>query len=430
MLTEERAFGSLVELREALSARVISPVELMESVLGRISADEPELRAWVEIDAEGALDAARSVDVDAPLGGIPFGVKDVIDVRGLRTRFGVTLDSSPALSDAWCVAAVRNAGAIPIGKLQTTPFAYADPAPTRNPWNLSRTPGGSSSGSAAAVGAQQIPFAFGTQTGGSTLRPAAFNGVVGFKPTFGAIPTPGVSVLSPTADTIGIIARDAVDARMIYAIYDAQVLEAERSAVPRICSGVSWREDLSGTEVCAAVDAALRAVARAGAHVTAVKMPSEMDEVERVWRIVASFEAAAALSPIVRSLGDPLPLLRRLLDEGECLSIDDYRRARQEREHIRSALDTLLAGCDAVALPTAGQVPTTEKTGDARFLRPWTLCGYPSISIPVGFDSDGMPIGVQLIGKRGDDGRLLALACFAQETIALENPGPRRPFKG
>ena len=254
---EELAFGPIAQLRDALRARVLSPVELVELVLARIAEDEPKLTAWVEVDRDGALQAARDADLNAPLGGVPFGVKDVIDVCNLPTRFGANIPSPPAASDAWCVGAVRRAGAIPLGKLHTTPFAHADPAPTKNSRDATRSPGGSSSGSGAAVGAHQIPFAFGTQTGGSTLRPAAFNGVAGFKPSFGLIPTSGVAMLSPTFDTVGIIARTVADVADVFAVYQPDVQDAPAPEAPRLIDALEYRTDLSGPQVCAVIDAAL-----------------------------------------------------------------------------------------------------------------------------------------------------------------------------
>lgn len=417
-------FGSLVTLRAALRAREISPMEIVDAVLRRIGEDEAKLAAWVEIDGDAALAAARVADVESPLGGIPFAVKDVIDVRGLPTRFGAAVPSPTATCDAWCVAAARNAGAIPIGKVQTTAFAYADPAPTRNPWNLERTPGGSSAGSGAVVGAHHVPFAFGTQTGGSTLRPAAFNGVVGFKPTFGAIPTSGVGMLAPTFDTVGIIARDAKDATAVFGVYDPRVLQTDAVAQPRLASMLSYREDLSGPYVVGAIDAALEKMRRDGTRVQSSVMPALVDEVERLWRTVAAYESHAAIAPVVEP-SQAGPAIRRLIDEGARTGIDAYRAALELRERIRAALDELLSSCDAVVLPSAGQVPERSTAGNAHFLRPWSTCGFPSVSIPVGFDPDGMPIGMQLVARRGNDRELLALARFAERTIALHNPGPR-----
>ncbi len=421
---EPAVFGSLAVMQRALRAREISAAELVDAVLRRIERDEPKLSAWVEIAGDAAIAAARTADVELPLGGIPFGVKDVIDVRGLPTRFGADLASPPAIFDAWCVAAARRAGAIPIGKVQTTAFAYADPAPTRNPWNVERTPGGSSAGSGAVVGARQVPFAFGTQTGGSTLRPAAFNGVVGFKPTFGVIPTAGVGMLSPAFDTIGIISRDAGDATAVFGVYDARALQAAAPRRPRLTSLLSYREDLCGPHVIAAIGAALERIRTGGAEVQPAAMPGLVDEVERLWRTVAAYEAHAAIAEAVAS-SKAGPAIRRLVDEGAKVNVAAYREALALRELLRAELDELLASCDAVVLPAAGQVPERSTAGNAHFLRPWSTCGFPSISIPVGFDPDGMPMGMQIVARRGADGELLALARWAERAIALENPGPR-----
>ena len=414
---ESLAFSPIATLRKALRDGLFSPVELVELVLARIERDEPQLTAWAQIDREGALGAAREADVTAPLGGIPFGVKDVIDVREIPTRYGAHISRPRPQLDAWCVAAVRRAGAVPLGKLHTTPFAYADPAPTKNAIDRTRSPGGSSSGSGAAVGAHQIPFAFGTQTGGSTLRPAAYNGVAGFKPTFGAIPTAGVAMLAPTFDTVGIIARTASDLAEVFAVYYPGALEVAPPRTPRILDALAYRTDISGPQVCAAVDRALQTLVNAGATRTTRALPAVVEHVEENWRAIAAYEASAVLPPLTRGLTG-YPRAEKLIAEGRAQDADCYRKARDVRSRIVGELAALLSEGDVVALPAAGEVPAFGSMGDAHFLRPWSLGGFPSISIPVGFDTTGLPIGMQLVAKRGDDLMLLALARWAENQLA------------
>ncbi len=413
---ETLAFGPIPSLRKTLRDGVFSPVELVELVLARIERDEPRLTAWVEIARDSALSAARKADVNAPLGGIPFGVKDVIDVRDMPTRFGANIELPPPQLDAWCVAAVRRAGAIPLGKLHTTPFAYADPAPTKNAIDPTRSPGGSSSGSGAAVGAHQIPFAFGTQTGGSTLRPAAYNGVAGFKPTFSAIPTTGVSMLAPTFDTIGIIARTASDVAEVFAAFYPGALDAAPLRAARIIDALDYRTDISGPQVCAAIDRALETLVAAGATRVKRALPSTVEQVEENWHAIAAYEASAVLPPLVEQVTG-YPRVEKLLVEGLAIDAACYRKARDVRSQIVGELAALLNEGDVVALPTAGEVPKFGSMGDAHFLRPWSLGGFPSISIPVGFDTTGLPIGMQLVAKRGDDLMLLAIARWAENQL-------------
>ncbi len=414
---EALAFGSIASLRKSLREHAISPTELIELVLARIERDEPRLVAWVEVERRAALDAARNADVNAPLGGIPFGVKDVIDVRDMPTRFGANIELPPPQLDAWCVAAVRRAGAIPLGKLHTTPFAYADPAPTKNAIDSARSPGGSSSGSGASVGAHQIPFAFGTQTGGSTLRPAAYNGVVGFKPSFGAIPTAGVAMLAPTFDTVGIIARTASDASEVFEIFAPGALDVASPRGPRIIDALGYRTDLSGPQVCAAIDRALGVLVAAGATRIERSLPSLVESVEENWHAIAAYEASAVLPPLVQRVSG-YARAEKLLADGRLQDAVCYRKARELRSQIVGELGALLAECDAVVLPSAGEVPNFGSMGDAHFLRPWSLGGFPSISIPVGFDDARMPIGMQIVAKHGNDFALLALARWAEAKLA------------
>ncbi|HYZ15127.1 MAG TPA: amidase [Candidatus Acidoferrum sp.] len=426
--SEDIVSGSIRRMREALIAREISPVELVSEALARVRRDEPKLRAWVEVDAESALAAAREVDVESgPLAGIPFGAKDVIDVRGFATRYGTRWMSGdpPARFDAWCVAAMRAAGAIPLGKLETTPFAFSDPAPTRNPWNTLRTPGGSSAGSGAAVGARQIPFAFATQTGGSTLRPAAYCGAVGFKPTFGAIPTAGVSRLAPTFDHVGIICRDADDATTLFGLFDPSVANVPAPAVPRLLMAVGFHEEIAGIEIRMILETAAARLSRAGATIIRGPLPADLDAAHTCWRTICAYEARANLAESLRD--QPLsPLLRALLDEA--CDAASYREAQLQRLRLRPKIDALFERYDAIVLPAAGPVPdvTTTGTEHQAFLRPWSFFGMPSISLPVEFDADGMPVGLQIVAKRGDDACLLAIARWAESAIEFANPGPRR----
>jgi Asp-tRNA(Asn)/Glu-tRNA(Gln) amidotransferase A subunit family amidase len=425
--SEDIVSSSVGRIRAALVARELSPVELVREALARIERDEPKLHAWVQVDAEAALAAARVVDVDAaPLAGIPFGAKDVFDIRGFPTRYGTTwmADEPAARFDAWCVAAMRAAGAIPLGKLQTTAFAFSDPAPTRNPWNAERTPGGSSAGSGAAVGARQIPFAFGTQTGGSTLRPAAYCGAVGFKPTFGAIPTAGMSMLAPTFDHVGIICRDVASATALFGVFDPLVANGSAPPAPRILVAAGFHDEIARPAVLSVLDGAIARLANGGARIARAPLPAELDAAHGCWRSILAYEAQANLAAAVghRPIG---PLLRALLEERT--DAPSYREAQLLRLRLRPAVEAIFERYDVIALPAAGPVPdlTTTGTEQQAFLRPWTFFGTPSIALPAGFAPDGMPVGLQLVAKRGDDARLLAIARWAETAIDCVNPGPR-----
>ena len=354
--------------------------------------------------------------MNAPLGGIPFGVKDVIDVRDMPTRFGANIELPPPQLDAWCVAAVRRAGAIPLGKLHTTPFAYADPAPTKNAIDPTRSPGGSAR--EAELRSAHIRFHLHSERkpAGSTLRPAAYNGVAGFKPTFSAIPTTGVSMLAPTFDTIGIIARTASDVAEASAASYPGALDAAPLRAARIIDALDYRTDISGPQVCAAIDRALETLVAAGATRVKRALPSTVEQVEENWHAIAAYEASAVLPPLVEQVTG-YPRVEKLLVEGLAIDAACYRKARDVRSQIVGELAALLNEGDVVALPTAGEVPKFGSMGDAHFLRPWSLGGFPSISIPVGFDTTGLPIGMQLVAKRGDDLMLLAIARWAENQL-------------
>lgn len=414
-LFADRTTPTIAQLRAALVARDLSPVELVTEALARIEHDEPTIAAWVQVDAEAALARARTIDVDVhPLGGIPFGVKDIIDVRGLPTRCGTTwLAARPAAIDAWCVTAVRAAGAIPLGKLHTTAFAFVDPAPTRNPWNPARSPGGSSAGSGAAVGARQIPFAFGTQTGGSVLRPAAYCGAVGFKPTFGTIATAGVAPLAPSIDHVGIICQSAEDATLLFSVFDPSAAAAEVPRAPRVFAPVDVVANAAHGDVLTLVEEAIEDLAEAGAVVTRGALPFAIDEIASCWDTITAYEAYAGLAALVA--GEPIgPMLADLIARGSATTPEHYDAAQRRRRALRDVMDAAFAAYDVIALPTAGPVPAPHTTGSAEYLQPWSLFGYPAVTLRAGLTPEGMPAGVQLVGKRGADAALLAVARWAE----------------
>ena len=413
------AAGTIAEMREALVSGRVSPTDLVAQVLRRIEREDPVLRAWVHVDAEGALAAARSVDVRrGPLAGVPFGVKDVIDVRGMPTRYGSQgAHARTPVSDAWCVAVMRAAGAIPIGKLASTPFAFRDPpAATCNPWDLERTPGGSSAGSAASVGARQVPFSFGTQTGGSTLRPAAYNGVVGLITTIGKIPTVGMCPLAPTLDRVGIMARTTADAMTLLAAYDASVLEAAAPGRIRIAFARTFQDSVIDASVGAAID---RALARlAGMDIDEIALPHAVLDGAVAWENLMSFEIARLLPP---SLGEEAgsASLAATLERGAAIPFATYTDALATRRLAQAEFDKLFARCDVIAHAAAGSPPDRSNTGHAQLALSWppTALGLPAVTIPAGLTPEGWPVGLQLVGQRGKDGELLAVAQLAERAI-------------
>ena len=414
-------FPSAVEIAQAVRSGAVAPQAFVERSLDDIARTDATLAAWVRTDP-GAVAAAAAVDRTKPLAGVPFGVKDVIDVRGMPTLHGVDFfPGEPAIADAWCVAAVRNAGAIPIGKTHTTAFAFSShPAPTYSAWNLERTPGGSSAGSGAAVGAGTVPFAFGTQTGGSTLRPASYNGVVGFKPTFGRIPTAGVGALSPSADHVGIIARGVTDMELLLGILDPSFEAQATGATLTIHCDVDYYRALTREDARAVLRRVADGLTTAGAAVEFGPLPDALDEVDAVWSSIIPFEAYATLGPIIA--GTPgRPLLHERVQSGARITRDEYRAAFRKRETIRAVVDGTLERVDAFMVLTAGPTPTRETTGNQQthMVRSWTILGNPTISVPGGLDDDGLPVGIQLIARRGNDAGLLRLARLVERVAAF-----------
>jgi len=298
----------------------VSSADTIGAALAAIDRNESELQAWVVVDR----DAARMQDPgdDAPLADVPFGVKDIFDVAGLPTSYGLPPERRTAETDAWCVAALRAAGAIPIGKTHTTAFAFVDPAPTQNPLDATRTPGGSSAGSAAAVAAGHVPFALGSQTIGSTLRPAAFCGVVGFKPTFGMVPTAGASPLAPSLDHVGIIARDVAMAARV-----AGVLLPARGAYPQQALQLAFAPATLASrfapETLAVLATAVKRLREAGVAIVDLTLPADVEESLPKTQTILAFEAYNALRPLLAKTLPPE--LHALLTRGSTVTDGNLR---------------------------------------------------------------------------------------------------------
>ena len=399
-------------------------VEVLQSCLDRIDEREHEVRAWVNVDRTGALTQAVLLDVElqtghdrGPLHGIPIGVKDIIDVKGVPTRCGITgweANSDP--SDAAIVTRLLKAGAIILGKTVSTPFAWIDPPVTRNPWNLGRTPGGSSSGSAAAVACGMCLAALGTQTGGSITRPAAFCGVAGMKPTYGCIDDRGIFPLAPTLDHPGFIARSVADLRLIYEVCRRPELPAEQDAPwvrgavdrPRLWRLLGLFGSLASPEMATAMSSALGCLGDAGAEVLSPDFIGlfGMEGFEshlRDHRVILAAEAAATH----RQLGyanPPAypPRIAELLREGdEVRARRLFAGLRVPKRDTEPAWMSCSKCVDALVTPaTLGAAPDSSTTGDPVFNSPWSLLGLPTVSFPIGLSADGLPLAVQLVGRQ------------------------------
>ncbi|MCU1279928.1 MAG: Amidase [bacterium] len=386
------------------------PVAALDAALARIAESEPTVHAWVQLDEPGARTQAARVAIEAPLAGAVVGVKDIFDVAGFPTRCGLLTDAGPADRDATAVERLRAAGGVILGKTHTTAYAWLDPAPTRNPHDRSRTPGGSSAGSAAAVAAGHCTVALGSQTAGSTLRPASFCGVVGFKPSFGRIPTQGVMPLSHSVDHVGVFARNVTDVAAAAEILDptlSTVTPARRIVVDDL-AGDHAAEQSTRDALARAVDA-FRAC---GYDVELIRLPAAVSRGGAIIATVIAYEAVAANGERWGAFGDRLPpRLAELLRDGTATTAAEYEAALAERETLRPAIAQIF-GDDAVLLtPSAlGEAPEITTTGDARYVRPWTFFGVPAISVPAGIGPHGLPVGVQLVAPMGADATLLSTA--------------------
>jgi len=398
-------------------------------------AIEPVLRAFEYLPPNDARKPGT-------LSGIPVGIKDIIATADMPTTNGspVYKDCIPD-ADAWVVERLRNLGATIFGKTVSTEFAWRHPGPTVNPWNPKHTPGGSSSGSAAAVAAGVVPLALGTQTLGSVIRPAAFNGVVGLKPSFGAIPRTGVHPLSPSLDHVGFFARRVDDVAYALSLLggtsDSDVhgrplaafqvsveqglppLAAPRLAVVRFAKWWSKAEP----EQQQLFDAAVTTVREAGAIVEELEL-AELDHANwgAINTILAS-EAALIFGDLVERFPDRTSdRLKELVRTGKAHSAYDYLAAKALQEKLRSAFPSQMSGFDAVlTLPAFGEAPEgLFYTGDAEYCAPWTLLGVPAVSLPAGFGKNGLPLGLQIVGAYREDYRMLRVAKWIEGVLMVD----------
>lgn len=424
---------SIVDAARRIRAGRLTPLELLESCLRQIHRHEEAVRAWVLVDEAGARQTAAERTREAalaqwrgPLHGIPIGVKDVIDVRGLPTRAGSPLcGHEEAQADAPLVAALRRAGAVILGKTVTVEFACFDPSPTRNPWNLAHTPGGSSSGSAAALATGMCLGALGTQTGGSLVRPAAYCGVATCKPTFGKLSTEGVVPVSASLDHAGPMARKVGDlALLLGSLLGVDVLRPLRPwGPPRL--GVLDAAVLEPTDeaVHETTQSALERLAHAGAELQPLVLPAMFRDVMTMHRRIMSVEAAAFHRERFAARRDQYgPKIASLLDEGLAVPAVDYVAAKAWHREFRRVAAGLLEGVDALVMPsTHTTAPATlATTGTPHFQAPWSLARLPVVSIPCGLADDGMPSAIQLIGRTSDEAKLLRMAAWCDRILAFD----------
>lgn len=422
----------------------MNAVESVGACLAQIKARDGEIRAWAHVDAEAALARARALDRSAaagappgPLHGTPVGVKDVIDTADMPTQYGSALyKGRTAAADAEAVRRLRAAGAVILGKTVTAELAVLHPGETRNPHDLSRTPGGSSSGSAAAVAAGMAAGALGTQTNGSVIRPAAFCGVVGYKPGFGLIPRTGVLTNSRALDTLGVFARTVADAaRLAEAVMGAHEGDPDtrNAAVPALCAAAAAplpappRLAFAETPVWERAEPAAREAfagprARLAEHITEAPLPEACGGALECHAAIMDADVARAMCGDYSARpGGLSPVLRAMIERGQNVSAADYARALAFKAGLTEAVvRSVFAEADAVITPAAaGEAPLDHAagTGDPAFCTLWQLCGLPAVSLPLLRGPNGLPIGVQLAGPPGGDARLIQTAAWMMRTL-------------
>jgi Asp-tRNA(Asn)/Glu-tRNA(Gln) amidotransferase A subunit family amidase len=439
---------SATRLRQAIAARELSALTLAEALVERSVESGHDLTAWAGFDPAAARRRARAVDRAADraaasggplpglLHGLPIAVKDNLDTAGIGTEYGSPIYAGqvPA-ADAACVALARAAGAWVLGKTVCTEFANMVPAATKNPHHAGHSPGGSSSGSAAAVAAGLVPLALGTQTAGSVIRPAAYCGVIGYKPSPRRIPRAGAKANSDTLDEIGLFARSVGDvvlfAAALGAVPDAGAAlgvgedrPAANSRKPTIAMTLNSRQAALSSDMAAAVADAARRLSAAGALVFDAIWPSSFDALFDAQRVVQQFETARALAPELAHRRAMLSAtLAAFLDEGLRIDAADYARALQLGRQALGDVESLFGAADVIVTPAAlGAAPVLAlvSTGDPLMCRPWQLLGCPCISLPAALDRDRLPLGLQLVGRPGDDQRLLSVATWIARTLDSE----------
>ena len=421
---------SIAEAWGAIRRGEVTPSELLDSHLKRIERLEPDIRAWVTVDVDGARDEAAKMTEESeqghfrgPLHGIPVGIKDIYYTAGLRTTMGSPIysDFTPE-KDSEVVSVLKDAGAIIIGKTETTDFAYTDPAPTRNPWNLQHTPGGSSSGSAAAVASGMCPLAFGSQTGGSVIRPAAFCGVVGMKPTYDLLSREGVYPLAWSLDHVGFFVRSVQDASLSMGALTGSEMPLTHSLAepPRIGLLRGFFQNYADEAVWEGFMESIDRLREAGAQILETPLPNSFGVVHPAHRLIMSSEAASVHQDHFKSrLSDYRRNLRGLVASGLLVPASTYLRAQRIRGLFIEEVQRTLRGLDCLITPSA---PTPallglESTGDAAFNSPWSLAGTPSITVPSTLTKDGLPLGVQLINSPYQEEALLRIALWCEEAL-------------
>jgi amidase len=422
---------SAVELARMIAEGEASPETVTRSFIDAMHAREAEVQAFAWFDADHALGTARALHGAArrgPLHGLPFAVKDNIDTADAPTTYGsVIYEGHRPPTDAACVALLKDAGGVMFGKTALAEFANFTPCATRNPRNLAHTPGGSSSGSAAAVAAHCVPFALGTQTAGSVIRPAAYCGVVGYKPSPRLVPRMGVKPNSDTLDEVGVFANSVADAALAASVLAAKPAWREVPAQGLASSGPVFgavatpQQHLAAPSMLAALERATQVLRAKGARVTEVTWPRVFDGLFDAQKTVQVFETARALAAESAYRRQFLSVrLVETIEQGRGMPVEQYTAALQLGRACAAAIESLFGAAEVLLTPSApGEAPVgLASTGDPVFNRPWQLLGCPMINLPVppalAHGETGLPLGLSIVARPGDDARLWAHAAWIE----------------
>jgi len=425
----------------------LSSLEVVEAILRRIDALEASLHAWVTIDREAVLAQARLRDAEwrqsgprGPLHGIPVGCKDILYTAGLKTTAcsRVYAEFVPAY-DATAVSRLKQAGAVILGKTVCTEFAVNDPPPTCNAWNRAHTPGGSSSGSAVAVATQMCFATVDTQTAGDILRPAAYNGVVGFKPTYGRISHYGVIPVAWSLDTVGMLTRSVEDAALLLQVLAGPDLHDPRASsspradyaaslasqqhAPRLGLVRQYFYEHADQEVHVHTDQVVEALRQAGAQIEEIVLPVDLTLLHAAHRIIVSSECAAYhQARFVTHPDDYGPKLREFIELGMVTPVVPYLQAQRLRQRFGRTLQAAFEGVDALLTPaTPSGAPADHSTTGSPILQiPWTLCGFPMLALPSGLTSERLPLGLQFVGPPFREEQLLATAHWCEQALCFQ----------
>jgi Asp-tRNA(Asn)/Glu-tRNA(Gln) amidotransferase A subunit family amidase len=413
---------SALELARRIEAGDLTPAAVIETCAQAIAAREHEIGAFTALGLDAARSAARRPELArTPLRGLPVGIKDIFDTVDFPTAYGSSIYvGHRPVADAAMVMLVRRTGGIALGKTVTTEFASIEPAKTRNPHNPAHTPGGSSSGSAAAVAAGMLPIALGTQTGGSVIRPAAYCGVAGFKPSYRLLPAVGVKCFSWSLDTVGLFAAGIADLAFAAAALTGRDLALDgRPHTPPVILRPKL-PDQASADMEAAVERAALFAEKSGAKIKDIALPPIVAAAAQAHRVIQGYEGFRALAFEYHNHRDRLgPTLRKQLDESATFDADAYDDARRTARRARQALIDLLVDGEVMLTPSApGAAPAgLASTGEPTFNRLWTLLGTPCVNVPGLHDPTGLPLGVQVITRFGRDRFALAAAAFVQEAV-------------